>query len=205
MSMATWKRWVAGICASAIVAGVPAMGAYAMGGNPTTSMDGQNRTGTTKIVINVEAAAADTPTYIVTIPEKVDFGTVQQPSTAGEDYEVQSINVGCSQLTNLKLGQRVLVRVKDSTATSKDDPFKVVNGKNEVLNYDIVNIEGDANIRNANTWTDNGYLIASFAYSNQGETFRLKLDKGQLYGKDMAEYGGEYTGSLLFNTSVATA
>ena len=47
-------------------------------------------------------------------------------------------------------------------------------------------------------------MYTTFTAANQSATNTLNLDRGQLYGRDLNEYGGKYTGSLDFYTKVVS-
>ena len=59
-----------------------------------------------------------------------------------------------------------------------------------------------ASIQNG-TWYDNGFLFNVFMNAGQSATDQLRLNRNQLYNKDLSTWGGgAYTGTLNFYTRV---
>ena len=196
------KRWVAGLCAATMLAGTSPMVGYAAALAPTKDLTNDFAGDSTSVEVNV--ADADLVSYVIQIPEKVDFGTIQQPNASGIKYVEQPITVYCARLDGLESGQSLAVLVKDSDAVEHSDPFKLKHGENSdaVLTYTIINQEGN-DIRDLR-WYENGFLFNAFTSAEQTATNTLKLDVGQLYGKDLAKWGGRYTGTLDFYSKIAS-
>ena len=192
------KKWAAGLCMAAMMASMPAMAVWA------SEMDliKTQPSGTTSVEAEVEGQAPDLPSYVVSIPAKIDFGTLVQPTTAGTNYKKEEITVECKSVEGLEDKQAIAVLVKDKDANSAEDPFKLTNNANATLNYEMIMNSDDTNIQNTN-WYENGFLFTSFTGADQSTTHTLRLDLSQLYGKDLSEYGGQYTGTLEFYTRVA--
>lgn len=201
MRIKNFKRWVAGLCAATMLAGVPAMVGYAeqTGAKELTETNPGNETSVT-----IKVAEAAPVSYIVQIPEKVDFGTIQQPNSSGTSYLTQPITVKCVSLDGLASGQTLAVLVKDKDAADSLDPFKLTKEDNAdiFMTYSILNTEGN-NIQDL-VWYSNGFLFSAFTAADQSTTNELRLDIGQLYGKDLTVWGGEYSGTLNFRTSITS-
>lgn len=69
-----------------------------------------------------------------------------------------------------------------------------------VLNYEIMN-NNDESIQNG-TWYANGFLFNLFTGAGQEATDKLRLNRNQLYNKDLSVWGGQYTGTLNFYTKI---
>lgn len=201
MRIKNFKRWVAGLCAATMLAGVPAMVGYAEQ-TGSKELDDTNPGNETSVTINVAEAAP--VTYVVQIPETVDFGTIQQPNSSETSYLTQPITVTCTNLTGLASGQTLAVLVKDKYATDRSDPFKLTKDSNPdvVMTYSMFNTEGN-NIQDL-VWYSNGFLFGAFTAAGQSVENELKLDVSQLYGKDLTVWGGEYSGTLNFRTSITS-
>lgn len=199
MKARNFKRWVAGLCATAMLAGAPAMVGYAT----ETDLNNVNTTGETTVKATV-VENDNQPTYTIAIPDTVNFGQIQQPTTAADAYVTTSITVKCTNVSNLGSEQAISVLVKDSDAYSADSSFLLKNNTNTdcELVYEMLNEAGQS-IQNT-TWYADGFLYAAFTSAGQSKPMTLRLNKAQLYGKDLSEYGGEYTGTLNFTTKIGS-
>ena len=81
------------------------------------------------------------------------------------------------------------------------DPFRLTHNANSecVLNYEIMN-NGES-IQNG-TWYSNGFLFNLFTGAGQEATDQLRLNRNQLYNRDLSIWGGQYTGTLNFYTKI---
>lgn len=191
-----FKRIVAAVCAGTMLIATPAMATQ----TGTKELTDTHMTDNTTVKATV--AGANQVTYVVQIPETVDFGTLQQPNSPGTSYVKIPITVTCTQLDGLQPGQALAVLVKDSEAQDRADPFKLENMNGAVLTYNILN-NRDENVQDLH-WYANGFLFNAFTGAGQPATDTLRLDCNQLYGKDLTIYGGEYTGTLRFHSTIAT-
>lgn len=199
MKARNFKRWVAGLCATAMLAGAPAMVGYAT----ETDLNNVNTTGET--TVKAEVVENDNqPTYTIVIPDTVEFGQIQLPTTAADAYVTTSITVKCTNVSNLGSEQAISVLVKDSDAYNADSSFLLKNNPNTdcELVYEMLNEAGQS-IQNT-TWYTDGFLYAAFTSAGQSKLMTLRLNKAQLYGKDLATWGGEYTGTLNFTTKIGS-
>ena len=98
------------------------------------------RTGDTTVTATVEENS-NKADYIISIPETVDFGKIQQPETEGNAYSYKDITVSCIKADNLGAGNGIAVLVKDATAAESSDPFCLTHNTHSdcVLNYEIMN------------------------------------------------------------------
>lgn len=191
-----FKRIVAAVCAGTMLIATPAMATQ----TGTNQLNNSHTTDNTTVKAHVDGP--DEVTYIIEIPKEVNFGTLKQPNSSGTSYATTDITVKCIQLDGLQSGQALAVLVKDSEATQNSDPFKLRNGNGAELTYRIAD-NGGNNIQDL-TWYDNGFLFNTYTRAGQEATDTLQLNVGQLYGKDLAIYGGDYTGTLRFHSRIAT-
>lgn len=192
------KRMVAAVCAVTMLIATPVMAAQT-GTKELTDMHDTDST-----TVKAHITGADNVTYVIQIPEVVDFGTLKQPNSPGTNYATEEITVKCTQLDGLQSGQALAVLVKDSEAQDRTDPFqlKKTDNADAVLTYSILNHEQN-NIQDLQ-WHANGFLFNAYTAAGQEATDTLRLDCGQLYGKDLAVYGGDYEGRLMFHSTIAT-
>ena len=197
MKARNFKRWVAGLCATAMLAGAPAMVGYAT----ETGLNNVNTTGETIVKAEV-VENQNQPTYTIMIPDTVEFGQIQQPTTATSAYATTTITVTCTEVSNLGSEQAISVLVKDSKADGPNSQFLLYNSTGGELAYEMLNEAGQS-IQNT-TWYADGFLYAAFTSAGQSKPMTLRLNKAQLYGKDFVTWGGEYTGMLNFTTKIGS-
>ena len=164
--------------------------------------------------VEVTANIAD-PGYIsytITIPATVDFGTLTQPENTDTDhYAISGFNVTATEL-NLLSNQGVSVYMKDSNATdnqfyiSQKDaatPFK--------LAYDVYdtpvtvdNIDTYEPINNTAEPGTYGYHLCTFLsdYEGKSQPVYLALNQNALYGQDLYEIAGNYSGTITFHSAL---
>ena len=191
------KKLVAGFMAATMMVSVMSTGVFAKDLDPSSETQ---RTGDTTVTATVEENS-NKADYIISIPETVDFGKIQQPETEGNAYSYKDIKVSCITADNLAAGTAIAVLVKDASATESSDPFSLTHNTNSdcVLNYEIMN--NDASIQNG-TWYANGFLFNTFTGAGQEATDQLRLNRNQLYNKNLSVWGGQYTGTLNFYTKI---
>ena len=97
------------------------------------------RTGNTEVKARIEAGEVN---YIITIPDSVDFGTLQQPETDTDSNKYIKTEVTATKISNFSRNQFVEVHVKDSAST--DDQFYITQKDSESpfkIKYDIYDKE----------------------------------------------------------------
>lgn len=198
MKNLTFRRMIAAVCAGTMLIATPAMA----GQTGTKVLNNSHTTDNTTVKATVDGP--DTVTYVIEIPETVDFGTLKQPNSSGVSYATTDITVKCTLLDGLQSGQALAVLIKDSEAQDRTDPFqlKKTDNTDAVLTYSVLNHEQN-NIQDLH-WYSNGFLFNAYTAAGQEATDTLRLDCGQLYGKDLSVYGGHYEGRLTFHSTIAT-
>ena len=145
------NKLVAGFMVATMMVSVMSTGVFAKELNPDSET---NKAGDTQVTATVEENE-NKAAYVIEIPDKVDFGKIQQPETEGNAYSTKDITVSCIQADNLAAGSGIAVLVKDATATQSTDPFCLTHNTHSdcVLNYEIMN-NNDESIQNG-TWYAN--------------------------------------------------
>ena len=178
------KKLVAGFMAATMMVSVMSTGVFAKDLDPSNE---DKKMGDTQVTATVEENE-NKASYVIQIPDTVDFGKIQQPETEGNVYSTHDITVSCIQADNLAAGNAIAVLVKDASAVESSD-----------LTYEIMN-NGES-IQNG-TWYSNGFLFNLFTGAGQEATDQLRLNRNQLYNRDLSIWGGQYTGTLNFYTKI---
>ena len=191
------NKLVAGFMAATMMVSVMSTGVFAKDLDPS---DENKKAGDTQVTATVEENS-NKASYVIQIPDTVDFGKIQQPETEGNAYSYKDITVSCIKADNLGAGNGIAVLVKDATAAESSDPFRLTHNENSdcALTYEIMN--SDESIQNG-TWYANGFLFNLFTGAGQEATDKLRLNRNQLYNKDLSVWGGQYTGTLNFYTKI---
>ena len=192
------KKVVAGFMAATMMVSVMSTGVFAKDLDPSHE---DKKMGDTQVTATVEENE-NKASYVIQIPDTVDFGKIQQPETEGDVYSTHDITVSCIQADNLGAGNGIAVLVKDATAAESSDPFLLTHNTHSdcALTYEIMN-NNDESIQNG-TWYANGFLFNLFTGADQSATDKLRLNRNQLYNKDLSVWGGQYTGTLNFYTKI---
>ena len=150
--------------------------------------------------------------YVITIPETVDFGTLTQPDSIDADhYAIYRFDVEATEL-NLKSNQGVTVYMKDANST--DNQFYLEQQNTETpfkISYDVY--DTTVTVDNINTYDPinttaepgtYGYHLCTFLYDAQGRTqpVNLALNQNALYGQTISDIAGDYSGTITFHCSL---
>ena len=150
--------------------------------------------------------------YVITIPDTADFGTLTQPeSTDTDHYTFNGFQVEATEL-NIKSNQGVTVYMKDSSA--EDNQFYIsqkVESNPFTIAYDVydttVNEETIGNFNPINTTATPGtygYHLCTFLYGSTGSTqdVTLALNQNALYGQTLSDIAGDYSGTITFHSAL---
>ena len=151
--------------------------------------------------------------YVITIPDTADFGTLTQPESIDTDhYTFSGFIVEATEL-NIKNNQGVTIYMKDSSAT--DNQFYISQGIEEnpfTIAYDVydtpVNADNVDNFDSLNSMPSSagnyGYHLCSFLYGSDGKTqpVTLALNQNALYGKTISDIAGDYSGTITFHSAL---
>lgn len=146
--------------------------------------------------------------YSIVIPNTIGFAELKQPDTDEDSFKDVCFEISATSVQNLPANQRVLVRVLDkNTSEADDNQFFITQEEspNTRLTYDIfghTGIDPEDNPVNRGELKEGGYLIAAFSGEGDKITGTLRLNQKQLYGKDISEIAGDYTGGIVFTSSI---
>ena len=163
-------------------------------------------TGNTEVTANIQDLGA--VNYIITIPDKVDFGTLTQPETDIDSFKDLNFTVTATKIENLSDTDYVVIRVKNEGATVDDSAFYLTQktSPNTKLTYDMYDRKriGDFDIplNKGKMVNPDGYYLVDFRHTGESKTGTLRLNQKQLYGKDIAEIAGDYSGTIVFTSSI---
>lgn len=149
--------------------------------------------------------------YVITIPDKVDFGVLTQPETDTNSYKYINFGVEATQL-NFENGA-VSVHAKDSVSDDgqfyltqqnvAENPFKIQYDVYTALITKDSELGMNTPVNNSDP-SENGYHITTFAASAEGETqdVTLALNQKALFGKNLETIAGDYSGTMVFHSAL---
>ena len=193
---------------SALIAGIIATTAVMSASAATLS--NVTPDGSTEVKANIVDPGA--VSYVITIPETADFGTLTQPDSIDTDhYAIYRFDVEATEL-NLNSNQGVTVYMKDSTST--DDQFYLEQQNTDTpfkISYDVY--DTTVTVDNINTYEPinntaepgtYGYHLCTFLSDAQGRTqpVNLALNQNALYGQTLSDIAGDYSGTITFHSSL---
>lgn len=201
------KKIIAALMAGTLAATavVSASAATLTNGNPD---------GSTEITARIDGAGPGDVSYVITIPDKVDFGNLVQPEADEDSYKYIGFNVEATEINNFATKQVVSVYVKDSVSddgqfylTQKDaaSPF--------TISYDVFErIVDDTNrseytpMNESGAQGEYGYHLCTFTAGSEGavQDVTLALNQKKLYGQDLNAIAGDYSGTMLFHSALTT-
>ena len=176
-----------------------------------------NTSGQTEVTAHIDGT---TPTpgnvsYIISIPDVVDFGALTQPENANSDsYKDVTYDVTLTEVNNFDSNaQKIAVYVRDQNATVGNGEFKITNKADSTKNftydiYDVLpaNINETTQSINANTMSQAaGYKLCDFTTQGDAVDGTLRLNQTQLCGYDIADIVGEYNGYMVFQSLIENA
>lgn len=151
-------------------------------------------------------------TYVVEIPDSVDFGTLTQPETDTDSYDYLSFAVTLKEVSGLADNQRVGVWVKDQNAVlGEDEQFYLTQQADDTpfkMTYDVYGEEvNDENIGsktsiNSGEMGENGYMFVMLKDANDTLNATLVLNQRQIYGQNLNDIAGNYSGTMAFHTEI---
>ena len=165
-------------------------------------------TGNTEVTANIQDPGEIS--YVITIPDKVDFGTLTPPETDTDSFKDVPYEVTAVNIEGLSEDQYVLIRLKDKDATEEDSQFYLTQktSPNTKFIYDVYNISPIENhyspLASVSMTEPNGYFLVAFDKIGAKTTGTLRFNQKQLYGKDISEIAGDYSGTMVFTSSILT-
>lgn len=170
--------------------------------------------------VTARIAGEDEPgnvSYIITIPDKLDFGTLTKPENDSEDhFKDVNFDVVATEINGLdEPNWYVRVKVKDSSyIMDEEERFFITqrtilypddsNGKNKFEYSFYTGTSADNPITN-NRKDEHGFNVAFFKTTGQKAECMLRLNQNQLCNYNIKEIAGEYSGSVVFHSSIVNA
>lgn len=153
--------------------------------------------------------------YIIEIPEVVDFGNLTQPETNADSYISKPYDVTAIEIKGLakdaqgNVTQQVSVYVKDESATTTNSNFYIANtdpAKDYKLQYHVFDTtsisETTPPLSSVTMSSDKGYFLKAFTEQGQQVNGTLVLNQNQLFGKDLEAMSGDYSGHMVFYSEI---
>ena len=176
----------------------------------TIELTPDNNSGNTEVKARI--SGAPTPgdvSYIITIPDVVDFGELTQSAENTDSFKDVPFTVKLTELTGNSFdpdAQQISVYVKDQNATTGDSEFYIAHKNDPTikLGYEVFRgtTPSPATKVSSDSFKTSGYFYESFTVQGQIETGTLRLNQNQLYGRDLADIVGEYSGYMVFTSFI---
>ena len=176
----------------------------------TNELTLENNSGNTEVKAHI--SGAPTPgsvDYIITIPDVVDFGELTQPAENTDSFKDVPFTVKLTELTGNSFdpdAQQISVYVKDQNATTGDSEFYIANKTDPSikLGYEVFRSSTPSmdNKVSADSFKTAGYFYTSFTEQGDAESGTLRLNQRQLYGRNLADIVGEYSGYMVFTSFI---
>lgn len=195
-----------------LLAGVIAATATVSASAATLTQDSPD--GSTEITARIEGAGPGDVSYVITIPDKVDFGTLSQPEADEDSYKYVGFNVEATEIKNFSARQAVSVHIKDSI--SDDGQFYLTQKDSETpfaISYDVYErVVDDTNrfdytpMNETSAQSEYGYHLCTFTSGSQGavQDVTLALNQKKLYGQNLNNIAGDYSGTMVFHSALIT-
>ena len=168
-----------------------------------------NQSGQTEVIAHIDGAAPGDVSYIITIPDVVDFGTLTIPADNSSDYDKDvTYTVEATEIEGLDPAtQTIAVYVKDQNANADNRAFQIANKENSAIafNYDVYRstetVNESTRVNNGDFFTK-GYYLTGFNAESQTLNGTLRFHQKQLYGQNIADIAGDYSGYMVFFSAI---
>lgn len=171
----------------------------------------QNTTGNTEVKARINGSAGNV-TYTITIPDVIDFGVLEQPTVDENSYKYVPYTVTATKIEGIDPStQEIGVYVKDQNADSNGDTdFYIINKTDSSIKfkYDVFFSAVDDTTNNpvsinSGTMTGTaGYKLHNFSFQGEEVNGTLRLNQQQLYGRNITAIAGDYSGYMVFFSTV---
>jgi len=173
-----------------------------------------NPTGQTEVTGQILGNDPDgNVSYIIRIPDLVDFGVLTQPKVNEDSFKDVPYTVEAIEITGLETDEQVSVYVRDQNASVDGSHQFFITNKADAdkqLEYDVYT----HSLENDQVYTDNinrpamtsaiGYYLNGFTQVGEAVNGMLRLNQAQLYGVNINDYVGDYSGYMVFHSAVET-
>lgn len=192
------------------LAAVLAMGAAVSVSAAELTNREEEREGKTKVKAHIDGEDPGNVTYVITIPDELDFGALTKPTTDEDSFDDVDFSVEATKIEGLDPEtQQIGVYVRDEKATLNDDGFRIANdvATNIEFYYDVYNVPqiniGTRNINAEAMTLPIGYSCFAFTQQRQVESGVLRLNLHQLDAyNSLSEIVGTYSGYMVFYSQV---
>lgn len=171
-----------------------------------------NTDGSTKVTATIEGITPGEVSYVITIPEEVSFGNLTQPENSIDDsYKYCNFQVEATELNNFEKNDAVSVYLKDGSESNDVYFYLAQEGGSYRFVYDVYdcavnddNIADNTPINEDSVPGEYGYNLCTFNSDAQGTSQEVTLAFNQKYlcGTDINDLAGNYSGSLVFHSSL---
>lgn len=208
------KKIIAGL-----LAGVLAATAVVSASAVDVELNDDSASGSTAVTATIDGSVPGDVSYIITVPAEVSFGTLTKPDNADEgSYVYCNFDIVATKM-EIEAQQEVWVYLKDVLDDSGEGDFYLVqekeDGNSTMFQYDVyVGSVNDTNIADFTPLNEddskeigtNGYFIVDFDSNSQGnaQPITLVFDENDLFGNDLADIAGNYSGGLVFHSTKGT-
>lgn len=148
---------------------------------------------------NMEPVDDGSVTYVISIPGAVDFGTLNQSDSSGSTVLHRSVNVAATTMEGLREGQGVSVYVQDGVTGSADFRLYGTGAANSGKSFPYSVLMGGSPVG------QNGNLVTTFYAAGQAAILDLQFNQAQLPPENLADWAGDYTGTLHFYSELTGA
>ena len=170
----------------------------------------QNPSGDTEVRAHISGATPGDVTYEITIPDVVDFQELQQK----DEYKLVDFTVELTKVSGLDQDtQHIAVSVRDKKASVNGNQEFWISNKNDdskSFSYNVYDKPSDqvtdatVEINRGNMTSVAGYPFATFTTVGESVDGSLRLDQSQLLGYDLSDIVGDYSGYMVFYSTVVT-
>lgn len=164
----------------------------------------------TEVTARIEGSDPGDVTYIITIPDKVDFGTLNQPDTDTDNFIYSGFEVEATQIDMASGAVSVYIQGYEEddnqyylTQLDALEPFEipydVYTGEisdTNIADQTAINADGSPGV--------NGYHFTTFNHDAQGsvQDGTLVLNQRELYGQDLDTISGDYSDTVTFYSTI---
>ena len=172
------------------------------------SLNQESSNGDTEVVAHIEDEQGGEVRYIVTVPDKVEFGILTQPETEVDSFKDVPFKVELTSVENLAENYYVMVRIKNQNATKDNSKFYLTQKSlpNTKFQYQLYYSnpvdDYDVPLDKGTMVNPEGYYLTSFTKVGEKNVGTLRFNQKQLYGKELSEIAGDYSGTMVFTTSI---
>lgn len=170
-----------------------------------------NPSGKTEVTAHINGEVPGDVSYIITIPDVVDFGELNIPPDDSSDYDRDvTYQVEATDITGIDPNaEQISVYVKDQNATvDGDQRFYIANKDNSSVKftYDVYRATGEnvnlSTMVNADNMFTTGYYLTGFKTEGEVLEGTLRFHQKQLYGENIADIAGYYSGYMVFFSAI---